>query len=140
MCQLESNSTADDGFTQIRRTGDKIDYEMRLAQMASEDSIRHANGLHSLLEPVLSWWGNPILQSIRKVRIGRHRAYIQGRHTDCRYLVVYIKVHKRDEERREEDARFQGIILRAFRGEATRVLDPPPVEEEDEEIDEEVEE
>ncbi len=122
MCLLLSNATADRGFATLKQSGDDKDYIARLVQHASEDSVDSAGGLHQLLQPLLSWQHDPELRRVRKVRIGRHRFYVTGQHTDCTYTICYIKIHKRAEENREEDSSFQSQILAALHGKVTHQL------------------
>lgn len=122
MCLMQSNATADEGFQEIRRSGDRSDYETRLALLAADDSQDRAAGLECLLEPVSSWRHNEQLRQVRKYRIGRHRFYIAGRNTQCAYVVCYVKVFKKKEKDPEEDMRFQRRILNALTNQAFRVL------------------
>jgi len=122
VCLLLSNAMADQGFAMLKQSGDDKDYIARLVQHALEDSVTKAAGLHQLLEPLLSWQHDPELRRVRKVRIGRHRFYITGQHTECSYTVCYVKIHKRDEENREEDPRFQSQIFAALQGKVTHEL------------------
>ena len=107
-------------------------HEEELARLADEDSIASPDGLHGTLEPILSWLHDDELRGLRKKRLGRHRAFFAGRHTDCHYRLFYLKMYKREETDREEDKVFQSKILRALSPPETRTLEPPPQPEEEE--------
>lgn len=124
MCSIWCTRTADDGFADIRRSGDDADYEGRLALLASEDSATQRKGLELQLKSLTSWHQHQTLRSVRKYRMGHRRFYIRGRHTDCRYTVCYIKVFKRTEENQEETPSFQSKVLRALSTGETRRLQP----------------
>jgi hypothetical protein len=78
-----------------------------------------------LLAPVLSWLHHDELRSCRKYRIGNHRVIIRGRHTDCTYHWFYTKLHKKSEQDREEDVRFQARLLKALEMPHSRTIPTP---------------
>jgi hypothetical protein len=119
---MYSNQVGDEGFQAILHAGDTTNYEDRLAGMAASDSAQAANGLHTRLEPISSWRHDEDLRKVRKYRSGGHRFYVKGRHTDCRYTVIYVKVNKKAEVDPEESGRFQGKILRALQAPGSRLL------------------
>jgi len=123
VCSLTTTSIGDDGFAQLVRAGDKT-CEQRLIKLAREDSVDRAMGLELLLRDLSSWHGHLKLSKVRKVRIGRHRFYISGKHIDCSYCVHYVKVNKRDEEDREEDSNFQNKLLKALMQPVIREITP----------------
>ena len=133
MCLLQSNSVADEGFDKLRRIGEP-NHERQLARLAAEDNTHQANGLGLRLPVIKDWQGKPGLCDVKKRRCGSHRVYIVGRHTDCKYTVIYVMVNKRKEDDTPEDKQFQNKLLRALENEGVRTIEPPPtleVEDED---------
>ena len=101
-------------------------HEDELARLADDDNLEHGDGLDGTLEPILSWLHDPELRGLRKKRIGRHRAFIAGHHTQCHYRLFYLKMNKKNEVDREEEKAFQTKVLKALSLPDTRVLLPPP--------------
>lgn len=124
MCSLRSN---DEWHAEVRTLGDvqaqKIENE--LARLAGEDGVTTPYGLENQLTVLKSWMHDSDLQKVRKVRWGRHRAYVTGHYTQCCYSLVYFKRYKKSEVDREEVPAFQRRILRAV-GQATNHLILPP--------------
>ena len=116
MCELRSNESGNEGLDQLRKSGE-TKFVKKLVKLANDDSVTAQNGLSLFLEPILSWQHDPNLRQVRKYRIGNHRVYVLGQHTDCRYTLVYVKVNKRANENREEWPEFKNKILRSLREE-----------------------
>ena len=123
MCILESNAVADRGFDAMG-TRDKAKFEQRCAKLADLDSVSYTNGLSLLVHSVSDWSMLPELRAVRKLRIGRHRFYFLGKHTDCRYTVVFVLPNKREEDDKPETYGFQRRIFDALREPASRVIHP----------------
>lgn len=101
-------------------------HENELARLADDDSPERADGLDGTLEPILSWLHDGELCRLRKKRLGRHRAFFAGHHSQCRYQLFYLKMNKKAGVDREEDKAFQSKILKALSLPDTRVLPLPP--------------
>jgi hypothetical protein len=125
VCSVVSNGAAEEGFAALERCGDREMCERRLVEMASADTVAQASGLELSLELVSSWRHNEILRSVRRYRIGYHRVFVLGRHTDCQYKVCFIKVSKKRERDPEENWQFQNRVLRALEDPARRTLELP---------------
>lgn len=134
MCSLSSNKLCDD---ELKMLGSKEakKHENELARLADDDNPECADGLDGTLEPVLSWLHNDDLRHLRKKRLGRHRAFFAGHHTQCHYQLFYLKMNKKAEVDREEEGAFQSKILKALRMPDTRVLPPPPKPDDEDEQD-----
>lgn len=130
MCLLHSNAIADEGFNQLKKNGDRTNYEQRLAKMAEDDDTTQKGGLALLYKPVDVWQKLPKLRDVRKYRIGRHRFYFTGEHTDCNYTVFLVMVYKRDEDDKPRDENFQKKLLSALRSDTPMRIIPPPISEE----------
>ena len=87
-----------------------------------------ANGLGLIMHTVDDWATIKELKSVKKVRFGRHRFYITGKHTDCQYRVVFMLVNKRDADDQADKKWFQDPIIKALSDPTVRVILPPPVE------------
>ncbi len=114
MCLLHRTVVAEEGFQQLRRSGDKVNHLRKLERLASEASKTVAQGLEAFLVPVSSWRGDDQLQQLREYQMGRHRAYIKGRYTDCEFCVCILKLYKKEKVDREESIQFQRKVLKAI--------------------------
>lgn len=129
MCLLQTNKTADDAF---RRMGsaDQRRWEKKLFRFAAMDNKECAEGLAIHAHLVDDWATDPVLRSVRKVECGRHRCYVVGKNTDCKYFLCYILANKRDADDKPGTDRFKKMILNGLSdSDITRTLLPPPVEE-----------
>ncbi len=126
MCELLSNKTADEHFEEVIRSGEK-QLEKRLIELAGEATRTRAEGLElKLKEGILtSWVHDPQLRTVRKCTIGRHRVYVEGRNTDCRFIVRYIKLFKKTGVDEEQTLNFKNRILKALQEPRTRTLRGP---------------
>lgn len=64
---------------------------------------------------------------VRHARIGRHRVYYTGKHTECNYVAFYLKVHKQGDNSREDDNNpgFHEILRGALATvESKRIAEP----------------
>lgn len=126
MCELWSNSTADQHFVELLKGsgGEKL-IEQRLIRLAGEATLTRAEGLELGLERLKDWFHDPQLRTVRKITIGRHRIYVQGRHSECRFIVRYIKQFKKTGVDEEQTDRFKNRIFRALKEPSTRMLRGP---------------
>ena len=124
MCSLSSNKLCDEELKMLGHSQAKK-FEDTLSRLAADDSIERADGLDGTLDPITSWLHDPVLCSLRKKRMGRHRAYISGHHSQCHYRLFYMKMNKKEEKDREEEKAFQSKILKALSQPETRILAPP---------------
>ncbi|MCA1612591.1 MAG: hypothetical protein LC800_00250 [Acidobacteria bacterium] len=97
--------------------------EKRLGTMAGEANETTSGGLDI---PETSMTRMPTdLRDVRKKRIGRHRVFYTGYHTLCSYRSFYLKVFKKNDRDREDDAAFQAILRHALTDPPTRTLPDP---------------
>lgn len=128
MCSLHCNKTADKSLQQIRQAGDK-NAEGRLAKLADDDSTQQAKGLGLLFKTVSDWAKDDVLSTVKKYRSGRHRYYFTGHYTECRYLLQFILVNKKDAEDKPDQKWFQNKVLKAVADkDIMRMLLPPETE------------
>lgn len=74
---------------------------------------------------------------VKKYRSGRRRYYFTGHHVECRYLVQFILVNKKDAEDKPEQKQFQNKVLKAVADKDTvRMLLPPETETSEAEAEE----
>lgn len=131
MCSLSSNKLCDDELNMLGSKAAKK-HEDELSRLAADDTIERADGLDGTLEPILSWLHDEELRGLRKKRIGRHRAFFVGHHTQCHYRLFYLKMNKKEEADREEDKAFQAKILKVLGQPETRLLLPAQQPDEEE--------
>jgi hypothetical protein len=93
-----------------------------LCRLPADDSLTVKGGFELRLDYVDDWAKHPQLRHVRKYRLGRHRAYIKGRHTECNYVLVWLLQFKDDRTDRPGAKSFQNIILRALEGEPDKIL------------------
>lgn len=122
MCLITVNSTVDKSLEGLS-TKDRTMIEERLYRFADAANANTrgpfenpSNGIRHLPDD---------LTHIRKVRIGRHRAYYTGHHTQCSYQLVHVKVYKKSDKDKEGSPRFQKKLRRALDATTTRVLQIP---------------
>jgi len=85
------------------------------------------------------------LREVRKHRVGYHRLYYSGRHTNCYYDACYLLIHKKGDNQAEldDDKRFQEHLINALADKIpARVLEDPVEKElkEKEKQEEQIEE
>ncbi len=115
MCSITTNTTFDAGLKAVGASDTRM-IEKRLSQMAGEANVNMSGGLDT---PDTRLMRMPEeLRDIRKKRIGRHRVYYNGFHTQCSYQSFYLKAFKKNDVDREDDSGFQERLKRAL-------LDPP---------------
>ena len=124
MCLLLSNATADEGFAELPAK-DRNSSEKRLANLAETDSRTAENGLGKVLNTVDDWAKDPVLSQVKKYRIGRHRFYLTGRHTECRYFVRCVMPFKKEADDTPQKKVFKERVLKALSQPTTRTILPP---------------
>jgi len=106
----------------IQSLHEKIDIAARLAIFADEadrntpGALENDTGISRLPDD---------LRSVRKVRIGRHRVYFTGHHSECAYQAFLLKPNKRTGVLDEDDPVLHGLLRRAIAEPATNVLEVP---------------
>ena len=118
MCSIKINATVDDILKSKRLQKDKEMIEQRLANFAKDASPQHKGALDGYLMKRMP----SELKGIRKKRIGRHRVYYYGHHTQCCYNSFYIKVFKKKGVNDEDNKRFQKILIKAKNDLPSRLL------------------
>lgn len=100
---------------------DKAGIVRRLNQMAGLDSVNLAAGLELILhDGRVDDWSDPNnprikpLKNLRKYQYGRHRLYIAGRNTDCRFDLIYILSFKTTKDDNPGGKAFQKRVISAL--------------------------
>ena len=110
MCELLLSPTVDSELAKLG-TLNRQKLEQRLLKCAGQDNVENAAGLELLLDQVKPWSKVADLKFLRKYRIGRHRFYIAGQNTDCRFIIQATLLNKRDEDDKPREKNFQKMIL-----------------------------
>jgi len=111
VCSININNSADETL----RCLSLKDREMivkRLSHFAEEASLENRGALD--ISPPTRFTGD--LKPVKKIRIGRHRVYYTGSHTQCTYNAVHIKKFKKSGVDDEDDKRFQKALIKAMQG------------------------
>jgi hypothetical protein len=98
VCSLNLNRTFSE---QLEASGNREFVERRLSALAFEADTEKAGplddpGTHRQRMP-------PALRNIRKKRIGRHRIWYSGHHSNCFYTPCYLVENKQGDDRTEQD-------------------------------------
>ena len=120
MCSISTNSIADNQLSELEQSKDKTMIERRLFNFAKESDIKTPSILDSSQCHMRRMPED--LKNIRKIRIGRHRVYFTGYHTQCSYNVFYIKTFKQSGKNDEDDKRFQDILGSAINAPSFRTI------------------
>nr|CBX30590.1 unknown protein [uncultured Desulfobacterium sp.] len=123
MCSISVNSITDEQLQMLEHSGDKNMIEKRLYEYAKEANIQTPSTL-DLPKCHMSRMPSD-LKDIRKVRIGRHRVYFTGYHTECSYNVFYIKKFKRSGQNDEDNRQFQKILAASNCEPHVRIIEKP---------------
>ncbi len=91
--------------------------------MANADSVTQPNGLSQVLNTVDDWATHSTLKTVKKYRVGRHRFYIRGRHTDCNYIVCHILVNKKDADDTPGKQVFKDMIMESLATPVARLIE-----------------
>ena len=108
MCSISTNSTMDNQLDELERSDDKDMIEKRLYNFAKESTVQNPSILDSSKCHMRRMPKD--LRNIRKIRIGSHRVYFTGHHTQCSYTAFYIKMFKRSGKNDEDNQRFQNEL------------------------------
>ncbi len=108
MCSISTNSTNDNQLDELERSGDKDMIEKRLYNFAKESTVQNSSILDSSECHMRRMPKD--LRNVRKIKIGRHRVYFTGHHTQCSYAAFYIKMFKRSGKNDEDNQRFQNEL------------------------------
>lgn len=123
MCSITTNGTVDRILEELERSADRAMIERRLYEFAKDANKNQRGGLdqpHLIMTRMTDE-----LRHIRKIRIGAHRIYFTGYHTQCTYGTWYIKANKRQGVDDEDDRRFQKILIRALSEPQMRTISEP---------------
>ncbi len=119
MCSLTINKTFDEQLKEI--PSDRKMIERRLTEMAFEADLNKSGGLDATDTHIQRM--PPDLKQIRKKRIGRHRVYYIGFHTQCSYTSIFIKIYKKKGVDDDDAASFQEKLSRALISPQSRLLE-----------------
>ena len=111
MCSLLANRDALEGFNELHKAGDGH-WKDDLIKDAHEESTSTSGAYDIRLYRVPQWNKLPEIKNLMKLRIGRHRAYSLGHHSECSYTIVFVKPFKRDEQDSPESKVFQKMLIR----------------------------
>jgi hypothetical protein len=95
--------------------------EKRLCAFAGEAHLTQRGPLDNLANSMRDMPED--LTHIKKERIGRHRVYYTGHHTQCAYRAFYIKCFKRTGVDDDNNRRFHDKLRRALNDPPTRNIE-----------------
>lgn len=122
MCSITTNATVDGQLKGIGASDTRM-IERRLSTFAGEANENTPGGLDT---PDTHMMRMPEeLREIRKKRVGRHRVYYKGHHSQCSYHAFYIKIFKKKGVDQEDNKVFQERLERALAEPTTRTLPDP---------------
>lgn len=99
--------------TEIRRI------EQRILRLAGDADIETAGALDRIAPDRRM---PPDLRGARRIRVGRHRVYYTGHHTQCSYTMFYVKIYKKSGVDDEDDPRHQRQLAKAIKVATSREL------------------
>ena len=123
MCSISKNATVDEQLSELERSSDREMIERRLFNFAQEANIEDPGALDNNSCHMKRMSAD--LRQVRKKRIGRHRIFFTGHHTNCTYRVVYIKAFKKNGVDAEDDKRFQNKLIRILGESENRIISLP---------------
>lgn len=107
MCSLTLNKTSDEILEELRQDGKKItDRLVRMAHGANP----HVSGLLDTTDTHIKRMPED-LREVRKRKIGRHRIYYIGHHTQCSYTILFVKTFKKTGVDDDDDNGFQQKLI-----------------------------
>jgi len=77
----------------------------------------------------------PGLQNMRRLRAGRHRVFYTGHHSECSYLVFFIKEFTKTGFSDEDDRQFQRLLASALEDQTKKRIIRESDEEETRKMD-----
>lgn len=120
MCSAIINRFVSDQLEDKKHANDHQLIENRFFKMADQADTDNPGALDDLSHSMM---GMPAeLRDAKKVRIGRHRVFYTGRHSQCQYQMFYIKWFKKAGTEDENDKKFQDKLKRLIDGPAHREL------------------
>lgn len=120
MCSAKINRTVSDQLKDKKHANDHQLIESRFFKMADQADMKNSGALDDLSH---SMTGMPAeLRAAKKVRIGRHRVFYTGHHSQCQYQMFYIKWNKKKGTEDENDRKFQDKLKRLIDSPAHREL------------------
>ena len=115
--------TADGHLQELFRSGDKK-IEKKLFDLAAAASITTEGPLDETACHIRGMASD--LKLVRRRRLGNHRVFYTGYHTQCSYWTFYIKKNKKKGVDDELDPAFQNKLRSALQDAATPRIIPKP--------------
>lgn len=116
MCLILVNNIVNQQLDELEQSNDKSTIEKRLYEYA-KIANKEQPGPLDLPKNRIKYMSED-LREVRKHRIGKHRVFYVGHHTQCSYTAFFIKKFKKSDKDQEGSTRFQNKLRRA--------LDEPP--------------
>lgn len=123
MCSITINRTADHNLNDLARSGDKKLIEKKLVDFSSVASTTQPGPLDETSCHIKGL--PPDLRLVRRRRMGSHRIFFTGYHTQCSYRTFYIKKNKKKGVDDELDPAFHDKLRTALSDTAKRPLVKP---------------
>lgn len=111
MCSIETKPQATACMSRVEKN-----LRNRLVELAAADCVEFGAGLELMLDRVDDWAKGPDLKWVRKYTLSRHRLYITGRHSDCKYVVCHVMLFKRVEDDKPDTKKFKKMIMSSLEG------------------------
>jgi hypothetical protein len=108
VCSIAANHIADSQLTDLKSSGDDKRIEKKLNNFAGDSNIAKAGYLDASAHHLQRMPAD--LRHIRRIRAGRHRVFYSGHHTQCSYLVFFIKEFKKKGVNDEDNYNFQRLL------------------------------
>jgi hypothetical protein len=106
------NSIVENQLNELGRSGDGGKTERKLYDLANESDIGKPGLLDNSSNKMKRM---PLeLRDVKKQRVGRHRIYYVGHHSDCSYRTIFIKTNKKNDVDKEDDKGFQSKLKSAL--------------------------
>lgn len=121
MCSILINSVVEQQLDELEASSDKDMIKKRLSQFAKDANTVTPGGLDTLDCRMKRMPDE--LDNVKKKRIGRHRIYYTGHHSQCSYTAIYIKMFKKSDVNREDDKKFQKTLIKALGSSSNQELD-----------------
>lgn len=109
MCSISLSSFADGQLASKQLRDDNKKIKRRLFRLASEADTNNPGALDSVSHHMQRMPDE--LKDIRKIAIGRHRAYYKGSHHACSYEVILFKAFKKSGTDDNDDITFQQRLI-----------------------------
>lgn len=112
MCLILVNSVADQALNSLQKSSDKYMIERRMYDFADVANKQVEGPLDKTANRLR--YSPPDLRGIRKQRVGRHRVFYTGHHSQCSYDVFFVKKFKKNDKEHEGSKRFQNRLRQAL--------------------------